>query len=74
MPLLDEMKYINTKLVQLDKMIEAAHIVNKYKKVYDAYVKDKKNPIFKTDYSKEIYEYKKALALLKSNYSKMPNT
>lgn len=72
--LLDEMKEIDSKLVHLDKMVEAAHTVNKYKKVYDAYVKDKKNPIFKTDYSKEITEYKKALALLKRNYSKMPNT
>lgn len=72
--LLDDMKEIDKQVGYLDKMIEAAHIVNKYKKVYDAYLKDKKNPIFKTDYSKEITEYKKALALLKDNYSKMPNT
>ncbi|NQJ70726.1 hypothetical protein HO542_05105 [Streptococcus suis] len=72
--LLDEMKEIDTKLVHLDKIVEAAHTVNKYKKVYYAYVKDKKNPIFKTDYSKEISDYKKALELLKNNYSKMPNT
>lgn len=72
--LLDEMKEIDTKLVHLDKMIVAAHIVNKNKKVHNAYLKDKKNPIFKTDYAKEIDEYKKALKLLKNNYSKMPNT
>lgn len=72
--LLDEMKEIDTRLFHLDKMVEAAHTVNKYKKIYDAYLKDKQNPIFKTDYAKEIDEYKKALALLKDNYSKMPNT
>ena len=72
--LLDDMKEIDKKVGYLDKMIEATHTVNKYKKVYDAYVKDKKNPIFKIDYSKEIHEYKKALELLKNNYSKMPNT
>lgn len=72
--LLDEMKEIDTRLVHLDKMIEATHTVNKYKKVYAAYVRDKQNPIFKTNYSKEISEYKKALDLLKNNYTKMPNT
>lgn len=72
--LLDEIKDIYTKLVHLDKIVESAHTVNKYKKVYNAYIKDKKNPIFKTDYSKEISEYKNAMALLKNNYSKMPNT
>lgn len=72
--LLDEMKEIYTRLVHLDKMIEAVHTVNKYKKIYDAYLKDKQNPIFKTDYAKEISEYKMELTLLKDNYSKMPNT
>lgn len=72
--LIDGMKEIDTKLAHLDKMIEAAHIVNKNKKVYDAFLKDKQNPIFKTDYANEIDEYKKALKLLKDNYSKMPNT
>lgn len=72
--LLDEIKEMDKQLLKLDKIIEAAHTVNKYKKVYDAYVKDKKNPIFKNDYSKEIVDYKKALPLLKNNYSKMPNT
>ena len=72
--LLDEIKEMDKQLLKLDKIIEAAHTVNKYKKVYDAYVKDKKNPIFKNDYSKEIVDYKKALSLLKNNYSKMPNT
>lgn len=36
------MKYIDTKLVHLDNIVEATHIVNKYKKVYYTYVKDKK--------------------------------
>lgn len=30
--LLDEMKEIDTKLVQIDKIVEAAHTINKYKK------------------------------------------
>lgn len=72
--ILDGMKEIDKKVVHLDKIVEATYTINKYKKVYDAYVKDKKNPIFKNNYSKEIHEYKKSLALLKSNYSKMPNT
>lgn len=72
--LLDEMKEIDSKLIKLDRIVEVTHIVHKNKKIYDAYRKDKKNPMFKTDHAKEINEYKKALALLKSNYTKMPNT
>lgn len=72
--LLDEMKKIDKKLTHLDKIFEATNTVNKYKKVYDAYIKDKHNPIFKNDYEREISEYKKAISLLKKNYIKMPNT
>ncbi|MBS4750426.1 relaxase/mobilization nuclease domain-containing protein [Carnobacteriaceae bacterium zg-ZUI78] len=72
--LLDEMKIIDKELTQLDKIVEASHKVYQYKKIYDAYKKDMRNPIFKNDYSNEIKEYKNALKLLKNNYDKMPNT
>ncbi|WP_430623033.1 hypothetical protein [Histophilus somni] len=68
------MKEIDSKLIKLDRIVEATHTVTKYKKVYDVYVKDKKNPIFKESYSKEISDYKNSLKFLKENYSKMPNT
>lgn len=71
--LLNEMKILDKKIDKLSQTMEDVNAVNKHRKVYLAYMKDPKNPVF-DDYKNEIKAYSKALEKLKKDYNKMPTT
>lgn len=71
--ILDDMKVLDKNIYKLSQTMEDVNTVNKYRKVYLAYIKDTKNPIF-DNYKNELKAYTKALKKLKKDYDKMPMT
>ena len=70
----EKIKKLEEKISNLSRSMEQAHVVNKYRQVYQEYKKTPDDKDFAREHKAEILLYENALDGLKKSYSKMPNS
>ena len=70
----DKIKIIEKDISNLSITMEQVHIIKMYRQIYLEYKNDTTDKAFYDEHKSEIIQYQNALAEVKKNYSKLPDT